>query len=123
MDALPYATIVIDYAHNGISLSSVLRTLRAYNPRRLICLLGSVGGRTQMRRRELGAIASALCDFCILTADNPDCEDPVLVIRDIASAFVPGGVLYFDSRPARGYHVCRRHAARRRHTAACRKGA
>ncbi|HHT53586.1 MAG TPA: UDP-N-acetylmuramoyl-L-alanyl-D-glutamate--2,6-diaminopimelate ligase [Clostridiales bacterium] len=96
MDALPYATIVIDYAHNGISLSSVLRTLRAYNPRRLICLLGSVGGRTQMRRRELGAIASALCDFCILTADNPDCEDPVLVIRDIASAFVPGGCDYIS---------------------------
>ena len=49
-----------------------------------------------MRRRELGAIASALCDFCILTADNPDCEDPVLVIRDIASAFVPGGCDYIS---------------------------
>ena len=96
IDALPYATIVIDYAHNGVSLSSVLRTLRAYNPGRLICLFGSVGGRTQMRRRELGAIASTLCDFCILTADNPDCEDPALVIRDIASAFVPGGCDYIS---------------------------
>ncbi len=94
IDALPYATIIIDYAHNGVSLLSALRTLRAYNPKRLICLFGSVGGRTQMRRRELGAIASSLCDFCILTADNPDCEDPALVNRDIASAFVPGSCDY-----------------------------
>ncbi len=108
VNALPYATIVIDFAHNGTSFSSVLRTLKAYNPKRLICLFGSVGGRTQMRRPELGAIASSLCDYCILTADNPDCEDPALVIRDIAAAFVPGGCDYIsipDRREAIKYAV------------------
>ncbi len=108
VNALPYATIVIDYAHNGTSFSAVLHTLRSYKPKRLICLFGSVGGRTQMRRPELGAIASSLCDLCILTADNPDCEDPALIIRDIASAFVPGGCDYIsipDRREAIKYAV------------------
>ncbi len=96
VEALPYATIVIDYAHNRTSLYSVLKTLRSYNPRRLICLFGSVGGRTVRRRAELGAVASELCDISILTADNPDCEDPALIIRDIAASFVPGGSSYIS---------------------------
>ncbi len=85
--ALPYATTIIDYAHNGTSLKAILETLRSYNPKRLICLFGSVGGRTQMRRAELGKIASSLCDFCIITADNPDREDPELINLEIARAF------------------------------------
>ena len=85
--ALPYATTIIDYAHNGISLRAVLETLRKYNPNRLICLFGSVGGRTQMRRAELGKVASSLCDFCIITADNPDREDPAKINLEIANSF------------------------------------
>lgn len=108
VDALPYASVIIDYAHNGISMRSVLETLRAYNPRRLITLFGSVGGRTQLRRAELGAVASELSDFCILTADNPDGEHPMLIIRDIAAAFVPGGCDYVaiaDRREAIRYAI------------------
>lgn len=78
---------VIDYAHNGESLRSVLEVLRSYEPRRLICLYGSVGGRTQMRRAELGSVASKLADFSILTSDNPDFEDPKQIIADIAKEY------------------------------------
>ncbi len=78
---------VIDYAHNGKSMRAVLEVLRSYKPRRLICLFGSVGGRTQMRRAELGAVASELADFSILTADNPDCEAPEKIIADIAKQY------------------------------------
>ena len=83
-------TAVIDYAHNGVSMRSALETLRQYQPRRLICLFGSVGGRTQMRRAELGAVAAELADLCILTSDNPDNEPPMDVIRDIAAQFGAG---------------------------------
>ena len=79
------ATFVIDYAHNGASLESVLEVLRAYEPKRLICLFGSVGGRTKTRRAELAAAASKYCDLCILTSDNPDLEDPDQIIDEIAS--------------------------------------
>ena len=78
---------IIDYAHNGLSLTSVLRALRKYEPRRLICLFGSVGCRTQVRRIQMGAAASEYADLSILTSDNPDTEDPNAIIREIASQF------------------------------------
>lgn len=84
---LPYATVIIDYAHNGVSLENILQTLKNYNPKRLICLFGSVGGRTELRRKELGDVAARECDLCILTSDNPDFEDPLNVIAGIATSF------------------------------------
>ena len=94
VQALPYATFIIDYAHNRVSLTSALETLRLYEPKRLICLFGSVGGRTQGRRAELGSVGAALADLCILTSDNPDAEDPEKIIDDIASQFTTGSCPY-----------------------------
>lgn len=76
-------TFVIDYAHNGASLESALKILRAYTSGRLIVLFGSVGGRTQLRRSEMGEAADRLADFCIVTSDNPDAESPEDIIDDI----------------------------------------
>ncbi len=88
------ATVVIDYAHNGVSLKAALAALRIYNPTRLVCLFGSIGGRTKMRRAELGLVASRDADFCILTADNPDNESPNAIIGEIASYFTAGTCPY-----------------------------
>ncbi len=88
------ATVVIDYAHNGVSLKAALTALRYYSPTRLICLFGSVGGRTKMRRAELGLVASRDADFCILTSDNPDNEPPASIIGEIASYFTAGTCPY-----------------------------
>ncbi|CEI73819.1 UDP-N-acetylmuramoyl-L-alanyl-D-glutamate--2,6-diaminopimelate ligase [Romboutsia hominis] len=87
LPVLDYATVIIDYAHNGVSLENILQTLKKYDHNRLICLFGSVGGRTKLRRKELGDVASRECDLCILTGDNPDFEDPMDVINDIAKSF------------------------------------
>lgn len=84
---LPYATVIVDYAHNGVSLENILQTLKNYDHTRLICLFGSVGGRTEIRRKELGDVAARECDLAILTSDNPDFEDPMNVINDIAESF------------------------------------
>jgi UDP-N-acetylmuramoyl-L-alanyl-D-glutamate--2,6-diaminopimelate ligase len=81
------ALCIIDYAHNGESLRHLLSSLRSYNPSRLVCLFGSVGERTQLRRRELGEVARELADFSILTSDNPGTEDPLQIIDEIAKAF------------------------------------
>jgi UDP-N-acetylmuramyl-tripeptide synthetase len=83
VDALPYATFVIDYAHNELSMRNVLETIRTYNPKRIVCLFGSVGGRTQLRRGGLGRIAGELADFCVITSDNPDYEKPLNIMYDI----------------------------------------
>ena len=84
LSVLPYATIIIDYAHNGVSLENILQTLERYDHNRLICLFGSVGGRTKIRRKELGDVASRECDLSILTSDNPDLADPLAIMDDIA---------------------------------------
>lgn len=93
--SLPGVTFIIDYAHNGTSLSAVLSSLRAYAPERLICLFGSVGCRTKERRREMGEVAARQADLCILTSDNPDTEPPEDIIAEIAAAFaLPGSCPY-----------------------------
>ncbi len=88
--SLPHGgTVVIDYAHNGESLKQTLTTLREYTTGRLLCLFGSVGERTQLRRTELGQVAAAFADLCIITSDNPGNEPPEQILEDIAKAF-PG---------------------------------
>lgn len=77
-------TCIIDYAHNGKSLMSVLSTIREYQPKRVICVFGSVGGRTKQRRKEMALAAEQLADICIITSDNPDNEEPTDIINEIA---------------------------------------
>ena len=89
--ALPGVTFVIDYAHNGVSLTSVLDTLRGYDPKRLICLFGSVGGRTRERRKDLAEAAAYRADLCVLTADNPANEPVMDIIGEIDSHFPADG--------------------------------
>lgn len=87
VEATPGITFIIDYAHNGFSLENALSVLRAYDPKRLICVFGSVGGRTYGRRRELAEAASKYADYSIITSDNPDYEAPESVIDDILGYF------------------------------------
>ncbi|OLS03032.1 UDP-N-acetylmuramoyl-L-alanyl-D-glutamate--2,6-diaminopimelate ligase [Tissierella creatinophila] len=84
---LDYAHIVLDFAHNGVSLKNIVETLKDYKPNRLICMTGSVGGRSNVRRKEMADIAAKECDVCILTSDNPDFEDPMNIINEMAQSF------------------------------------
>ncbi len=86
----PGVSAVIDYAHNGASLAAILDALRAYRPGRLIALFGSVGERTEERRRDLALAAAHRADLCIITSDNPGQEDPEKIIREIRAAFPEG---------------------------------
>ena len=95
---------VIDYAHNGFSLTSALSVLRGYAPARLICLVGSVGGRTEMRRGELGRAASD-ADLVIITSDNPDKEDPMTIMQAIADECTAKKVQIADREEAIAYAV------------------
>ena len=82
----PNSLFVIDYAHNGASLKAVLKSLREYGPERIICLFGSVGGRTFERRRELGEVARDYADVIIVTSDNPNNENPAEIANEIGEA-------------------------------------
>lgn len=76
-------TLMIDYAHNAMSLESLLTTLKEYNPKRLVCLFGCGGNRSKARRYEMGEVSGKLADLTIITSDNPRFEEPQEIINDI----------------------------------------
>ena len=76
-------TLLIDYAHNAMSLESLLSTLKEYEPHRLVCLFGCGGNRSKLRRYEMGEISGKLADLTIITSDNPRFEKPQDIIEDI----------------------------------------
>lgn len=81
------AHAIIDYAHNGSSLTQLLQTLRMYAPRHLLCVFGAIGGRSQIRRKELARAAAAFCDLSVLTSDNPNFEDPEAILEELAEEY------------------------------------
>ena len=76
-------TLMIDYAHNAMSLESLLVTLREYEPKRLVCMFGCGGNRSKLRRYEMGEVSSKLADLTVITSDNPRDEEPDAIIEDI----------------------------------------
>lgn len=75
--------LLIDYAHNAMSLESLLSTLKEYHPERLVCLFGCGGNRSKLRRYEMGEVSGKLADLTIVTSDNPRFEDPQDIVNDI----------------------------------------
>lgn len=76
-------TLLIDYAHNAVSMENILETLREYQPNRLVCLFGAGGNRARSRRYEMGEVSGRLADLSVVTADNSRFEDVMDIIADI----------------------------------------
>ncbi len=76
-------TLLIDYAHNAMSLESLLSTLKEYKPNRLVCVFGCGGNRSKLRRFEMGEVSGRLADLTIITSDNPRFEEPLSIMADI----------------------------------------
>lgn len=76
-------TLLIDYAHNALSMENILETLREYHPNRLVCLFGAGGNRDRSRRFEMGEVSGRLADLSVITADNSRFEDVMDIIADI----------------------------------------
>ncbi len=99
-------TVLIDYAHNAMSLESLLLALREYEPRRLICLFGCGGNRSKLRRFQMGKVSGRLADLTIITSDNPRFEEPQDIIEDIKEGITGSGGSYIaicDRREAIAY--------------------
>ena len=76
-------TILLDYAHNEAATESLMETLRAYKPTRLVVVFGCGGNRSKLRRYGMGEVCAKLADFCILTEDNNRFEKVEDIIADI----------------------------------------
>ena len=100
-------SVIIDYAHNAVSMESLLETLRDYDPKRLVCVLGCGGNRAKDRRYSMGEIGGKMADFCILTADNPRFEKNEDIIKDIeiGMAKTDGEYIVIPDRREAIYHA------------------
>ncbi|MBR7042242.1 MAG: UDP-N-acetylmuramoyl-L-alanyl-D-glutamate--2,6-diaminopimelate ligase [Bacilli bacterium] len=76
-------TLLIDYAHNGVSTESILSTIREYDPGRIVTIFGCGGNRSKDRRYEMGEMAGKYSDYCIITEDNNRYEEFDDIAKDI----------------------------------------
>ncbi|MGX7417169.1 Mur ligase family protein [Carnobacterium gallinarum] len=85
--------IVVDYAHNGISLKKLLIWANSYYPKgKKIVVFGCPGDKGISRRKDLGEIAAQLADYVILTEDDPGFEDSLAICQEVGThleGFVP----------------------------------
>lgn len=75
--------LLIDYAHEAMSLESLLLTMKEYKPKRIVTLFGCGGNRSKLRRYEMGEVSGRFSDLTIITEDNSRFENVLDIINDI----------------------------------------
>ena len=76
---------IVDYAHTEDALERLIYTARSLTRGKIITVFGCGGERDKGKRPRMGAIATRLSDFVIITSDNPRSERPEDIISDIES--------------------------------------
>lgn len=81
--------IVVDYAHERLSMSKVLQWAQAnvQDNGRIILLLGAEGGgRDKSKRAQMGELSGKIADFVVVSNVDPYDDDSAEIIKDIAKA-------------------------------------
>lgn len=76
-------SVIIDYAHNELSVQSLFETIIQYKPKRLISVFGCGGNRSKQRRFSMGEIIGKNSDISIVTSDNSRYEKVEDIVADI----------------------------------------
>lgn len=85
-----YIRVIVDYAHNRLSLKELFESLKSdYPDSRIKAVCGSDGSRTQIRRRDIGTMCGRYADKIYLTACDPQFEDPKDICKEIAGYIAP----------------------------------
>ncbi len=94
-DAKPFpATVIVDYAHEGQSMSLATDAARKMLGAggKLIVLLGAEGGgRDKAKRKAMGEIVAQKADVVIVSDVDPYEDDPIEICEDIAKVVEAGG--------------------------------
>lgn len=75
--------VVVDYAHTSDGLKKVLISALDLTVGKVITVFGCGGDRDMGKRSEMGAVASALSDYVIITNDNPRSENQLKIAEQI----------------------------------------
>lgn len=85
-EIVPYSddfTVIVDYAHNGASAENLLKSIKEYNPSRIVAVFGCGGQRDVGRRKDMARAVSKYADLIIITSDNPRNESQEKIAADI----------------------------------------
>jgi len=100
---------IIDYAHTEDALERLISTAgelvrnllsKHYASPQVITVFGCGGDRDRGKRSKMGAVATRLSDFVIITSDNPRSEEPSDIIREIEEGVVKRNYLKEPDRRA-----------------------
>lgn len=75
--------IICDFAHTPDALRKILTQTKQFTKGKLYCLFGAAGERDAVKRPLMGDVAATLCDYIILTSDNPANEDEQRIADDV----------------------------------------
>ncbi|OGO93250.1 MAG: hypothetical protein A2Y17_02695 [Clostridiales bacterium GWF2_38_85] len=87
-------TVIIDYAHNELSMQSLYNTINLYSHNKIYTVFGCGGNRSKLRRFAMGEISGQNSDLSIITSDNPRLESVIDIIEDIIKGIEPTGGEY-----------------------------
>ncbi len=88
-------TVIVDYAHNKISVQALLDTLRKDYPNKNIKLVfGCPGDRGVNRRKDVGELAGKYASYIYLTAEDPQTKKIKDICDEIISYIEPYNTPY-----------------------------
>ncbi len=108
-EADPYGfQVIVDYAFEPKAVEALYEVVAQLSPKRIIHVFGSTGGgRDKSRRFSVGEYIGRHADIVLVTDEDPYDDDPLEIMRDVASAVekkgkVPGKNLFIieDRREA-----------------------
>ncbi|GCF93157.1 UDP-N-acetylmuramoyl-L-alanyl-D-glutamate--L-lysi ne ligase [Enterococcus florum] len=81
------AHIYVDYAHNYLSMKSILSFAKDNHPDGTVTVVtGSTGNKAESRREGLGQAIGEYADAAVLTIDDSNFEDPKKIAEEIHAA-------------------------------------
>ena len=85
MEMIKYHTnsIFVDYAHTPDAMENVLKTVLEFCKGKIITIIGCGGDRDRTKRPIMAHIAEKYSNIAIYTNDNPRCEDPKDIMKDM----------------------------------------
>ena len=92
------AMVAIDYAHTPDGIEKVLTTLNKIKTNNLIVVFGCGGNRDAGKRSQMGAIATKLADYVVVTSDNPRDENPYQILADINKGITRNNYVKIENR-------------------------